>query len=292
MNDFTSFQTTFKNPVHVTGICLHSGVATDLTLTPAPVDTGIIFKRTDITDKDNLIKALYSNIVDTRMCSCFGNSVGATASLTEHLMATLHAYGISNAVIEIGGPEVPIMDGSAQNFVELFEKAGTVQQDAPRRFLKIKKNVSFTDDKGTTVELSPAEEGLTIDFEIDFKAPIIGHQQMSFHLNLENFKQQIAYARTFGLKQEIDMLHAMGLGKGGSLDNAVVVDNDTILNPDGLRDKLEFVRHKILDSVGDLYQANMPIIGNYKAAKSGHYHNNMILREVFKDPANFEIITL
>ncbi len=285
-------QTTFQNTVAMEGISLHSGIPSKAVLTPAPVDTGIVFRRTDITDKNNIIPALYTHIVDTKLCSCFGNADKVTVSLTEHLMAALHAFGITNAFIDVTGPEVPILDGCANRFVDYFEQAGVAVQDAPRRFLKIKKAVPFTDDKGNTVLLSPAEEGLSIHFEIDFPAKSIGHQEYAFQMSLENFKNQIAYARTFGQKQEIEMLRSMGLARGGSLDNAVLVDNDTIVNPDGLRDKLEFVRHKILDAVGDLYQSGMPLIASYSASKTGHYHNNMILREVFKDNSNFEIITL
>lgn len=288
--DLSIYQTTFENIVSMEGIALHAGVPATAVLNPAPVNTGIVFRRTDIKDKNNVIPATYMNIVDTRLCSCFGNGDGATVSLSEHLMATLHAFGITNAFIDITGPEVPILDGCANGYVKYFEQAGIAQQSEKRRILKIKKEVSFVDDKGNKIVIMPAEYGFTVDFEIDFPAKSIGHQQLKFEMGLENFKNEIAYARTFGQKQEIDMLRSMGLARGGSLENAVLVDGDTIVNPDGLRNPLEFVRHKILDCVGDLYQAGMPIVGSVKASKTGHYHNNMLLREVFKDEENYEIL--
>ena len=288
--DLSIYQTTFKNIVSMEGIALHAGVPATAVLNPAPVNTGIVFRRTDIKDKNNVIPATYMNIVDTRLCSCFGNGDGATVSLSEHLMATLHAFGITNAFIDITGPEVPILDGCANGYVKYFEQAGVAQQSEKRRILKIKKEISFVDDKGNKIVIMPTEQGFTVDFEIDFPAKSIGHQQLKFEMGLENFKKEIAYARTFGQKQEIDMLRSMGLARGGSLENAVLVDGDTIVNSDGLRNPLEFVRHKILDCVGDLYQAGMPIIGSVKASKTGHYHNNMLLREVFKDEENYEIL--
>ena len=291
-SSLSAYQTTFAKSISMEGVALHAGVPATAVLNPAPIDTGIVFKRIDIQDKNNIVPALYTNIVDTRLCSCFGNSEGATVSLTEHLMATLHAYGITNAFIDVTGPEIPVLDGCANKFAEYVEQAGIQEQSAKRRILKIKQKVSFQDDKGNLIYIEPAENGFTVDFEIDFPAKSIGHQQFTFKMSLENFKNEIAYARTFGQKQEIEMLRSMGLARGGSLDNAVLVDNDTIVNPEGLRDPLEFVRHKILDCTGDLYQAGMPIIGSVKASKTGHYHNNMLLREIFKNPDNYAIINM
>ena len=290
--ELSKYQTTFQKSVSMDGIALHAGVPASAILNSAPVNTGIVFRRQDIKDKNNIVPALYTNIVDTRLCSCFGNADGVTVSLTEHLMATLHAFGITNAFIDVTGPEVPILDGCANGYVKYFEQAGIEEQNEKKRILKIKKEVTFTDDKGNKILIQPAEYGFTVDFEIDFPAKSIGYQHLTFEMSLENFKNEIAYARTFGQKQEIEMLRSMGLARGGSLENAVLVDNDTIVNPEGLRDPLEFVRHKILDCVGDLYQAGMPIIGSVKASKTGHFHNNMLLREVFKDESNYEVIVL
>lgn len=284
------FEKTLKKELMAEGVGIHSGARATITLKPAPAGTGLIFKRTDVTDKDNIIRADYLHVGDTRLCSCFANKDGVLVSTAEHLMAALHAFGITNAYIELSGPEIPIMDGSAKDFIDLFEEAGVVDLEKPQRFLKIKKEVIFTDDKGITVSIKPSEKDFTIDFDIDFAAKAIGHQAFIFTLSLDAFKEQIGFARTFGQMQEVQMLHSMGLGRGGSLDNTVIVDNDKILNPNGLRDSLEFVRHKILDTVGDLFQANMPIIGYFTGSKSGHYHNNMLLREIFKNPENYEII--
>jgi len=286
------YERTFKNEVVAEGVGIHSGAKATICLKPAPVGTGLVFIRTDISDKKNIIPADYLHVADTRLCSCFANEDSISVSTAEHLMAALHAFAITNAYIELSGPEIPIMDGSAKDFISLFENAGIENQDMIQKALKIKKEVVFTDDKGICVSFLPAEEPLTIDFEIDFPAKAIGKQNLKFQLSLEAFKEQICYARTFGQMQEVQMLHAMGLGRGGSLENTIIVDNDKILNPNGLRDSLEFVRHKILDTVGDLYQAGMPIIATFKGAKSGHYHNNMLLREVFKNPENYEIIEL
>lgn len=288
----TNFERTFKNEVIGEGVGIHSGAKATIVLKPAPAGTGLIFKRTDITDKDNMIPADYLHVGDTKLCSCFANKDGVSVSTAEHLMAALNAFGVTNAYIELSGPEIPIMDGSAKDFVELFENAGIQDLEKPQKALKIKKEVTFTDDKGICVSIKPAEKDLTIDFDIDFAAKAIGHQAFIFTLSLDAFKEQIGFARTFGQMQEVQMLHAMGLGRGGSLENTVIVDNDKILNPKGLRDNLEFVRHKILDTVGDLFQAGMPIIGYFKGSKSGHYHNNMLLREVFKSPENYEIVEL
>ncbi len=292
MSAYQFCERTFKTTIQGTGVGIHSGAPATITLTPAEVGTGLVFRRTDITDKNNVIPADYLHVADTKLCSCFANEAGVSVSTAEHLMGALNAYGITNAFIDINGPEIPIMDGSAADFIDLFEKAGIEEQNAPQKALKIKKEVTFTDDKGISVSIRPADKDFTVEFEIDFAAKIIGHQAMTFTMSLDNFKKQISFARTFGQMQEVQMLHAMGLGRGGNLDNTVIVDADKVLNPNGLRDELEFVRHKILDTVGDLYQAGMPIIGYFKGCKSGHYHNNMILREVFKDPDNYEIIDL
>ena len=286
------YERTFKKEIVAEGVGIHSGAKAIICLKPAPVGNGLVFIRTDITDKKNTIPADYLHVADTRLCSCFANEEGVSVSTAEHVMAALHAFGITNAYIEISGPEIPIMDGSAKDFISLFEDAGIENQTAIQKALKIKKDVVFTDDKGISVSFSPAETPLTIDFDIDFPAKAIGKQNLKFQLSLDSFKEQICFARTFGQMQEVQMLHSMGLGRGGSLDNTVIVDNDKILNPNGLRDSLEFVRHKILDTVGDLYQAGMPIIANFKGSKSGHYHNNMLLKEVFKNPENYEIIEL
>lgn len=293
LSPYKHCETTLQNAIPCTGIGLHGGQKIRMCLKPAPVGTGIVFCRTDVTDKDNLIPAIYTAVVDTQMCSCLGNQDGVTVSTIEHLMGALAGFGLTNVMIELDGPEVPVMDGSAKDFVTLIECAGIVRQDAPQKAIKILKEVSFEDDKGCSVCLYPAEEGLAIDFMIDFKqSRAIGRQEYSVKLSPRSFKDHIAYARTFGFAAEVDMLRSMGLAKGGSLDNAVVVDGDTVVNKEGLRSENEFVVHKTLDAVGDLYQLGMPIIGHFAGAKSGHYHTNMLLRKLMADRTAYEIVDL
>lgn len=296
INSLTSYkyaQKTFQNPISCVGIGLHSGVKVNMRLCPADVDTGIVFKRVDVKDKDNLIPATYGYIVDTRLNSRIGNKAGVTVSMIEHLMAALSGYGISNAVIEIDAAEVPVLDGSASDYVTLFDCAGIMVQDAPLKALKIKKEVAFDDGKGANVVLYPSDEGLSLDFMIDFpKTKAIGRQEYSIQLSERVFKDSVAYARTFGFVQEIDALRKMGLARGGSLENAIGVDGDKVINPEGLRSENEFVVHKTLDAVGDLYQAGMPIIGHFCGVKSGHYHTNALLRQVMADEANYEIVEM
>lgn len=283
---------TLQNPIPCVGVGLHGGQRVRMTLKPAPAGTGIVFKRTDITDKDNLIPALYANIVDTRMCSCLGNKAGATVSTIEHLMAALSGFGITNALIELDAPEIPVMDGSAQDFVTLIACAGVMEQDAPQRAIKILKDICYADEKGE-VCLYPAESGLSIDFMIDFKqSRAIGWQEYSITLSERSFRDAVAHARTFGFLHEVEALRANGLARGGSLDNVVVVDGDTVMNPEGLRSENEFVVHKTLDAVGDLYQAGLPIIGHFSGVKSGHAHTNALLRKLMADPSAYEVVTL
>ena len=293
LSEFKYKQTTIQNPISCVGVGVHSGKKAVLNLKPAEIDTGIVFCRTDVTDKNNLIKASYENVVDTKMCTCIGNKEGVTVSTIEHLMGAISGYGITNLLVEIDGPEVPIMDGSAQDFLTLFDCAGVLEQDAPLRAVKILKEVSFADGKGAEVCLEPADEGLELNFVIDFKqTKAIGRQEYSIKLTKDSFKESIAYGRTFGFLTEVEMLRAMGLGKGGSLENAVVVDGDTVMNPEGLRSENEFVVHKTLDAVGDLYQLGMPVIGRFFGTKSGHMHTNTLLRQLMADPSAYQIVTM
>jgi UDP-3-O-[3-hydroxymyristoyl] N-acetylglucosamine deacetylase len=285
-------QKTFRNSIYCVGVGVHSGKKATMIFHPAPVDHGIVFRRTDVVGKDNLIPAKYNYIVDTRLCSCLGNKDGVTVSTIEHVMAALNAYGVSNALIDIDGPEVPIMDGSAADFVFLIESAGLIPQGVPQKALKIKKEVSL-EQNNIKVSLKPSdEEGLFINFDIDFPSKAIGKEAFSLEMTKENFKEMISFARTFGFLKEIEMLRSMGLGRGGSLENAIVVDGDSILNPEGLKAKDEFVRHKILDAVGDLYQVGLPIIGIFEGHFSGHAHTNQLLRKLFEDETAYEIIDL
>lgn len=287
--DATICQKTLKSAISCTGIGLHSGNKVSMTLKPAEADTGIVFRRADVGGEGVEIPGTFDSVVDTRMCTTIG-SAGKTISTVEHLMAALAGAGIDNAIIEVGGPEVPVMDGSAAPFLFLIECAGVAELDAPRKALRIKKAVEVREDD-KLARIAPGE-GFALDFEIDFSNPVIGQQSMSVGLTSGVFKDEIARARTFGFLHEAEALWAAGLAKGASLDNAVVVSGDKVMNDDGLRFEDECVRHKILDAVGDLYMAGMPIIGHYNGTRASHALNNALLREVFADSANYEIVDM
>lgn len=274
-------QTTLLNTISCTGIGLHSGSAVTLTLRPAPVDHGIVFVRVDL-GGDNVIPALYDRVVDTRLCTVIGNDEGATIGTIEHLMSALRGCGIDNAVVELNGPEVPIMDGSAQPFVELIEKSGTREQPQPRRAIQVLKEI-VVEENGKIARLSPAN-GFIFGGEIEFAHPSIGTQTFQTRLVNGNFRHDIASARTFGFAQEVEMMRQKGLARGGSLDNAIVLSETSVLNIEGLRFDDEFIRHKLLDAIGDLYLAGGPILGAYDGFKAGHAMNNAVLRKLFATP--------
>ncbi len=276
-------QRTLKNAINCTGIALHAGTKVTMTLRPGEPDSGIVFRRTDIAGGAAIIPATWDHVVDTRMCTMLGNSHGVTVCTVEHVMAALAGCRIDNAVIEVDGPEVPIMDGSAAPFVFLVECAGVVEQDAPRLYIRVLKPVSIVDD-GHAVSLTPTVgKGLSASFEIDFDSPLVARQSISIGLTEGVFKDALARARTFGFLTDVERMRAAGLARGGSLDNAVVIGGDRILNEEGLRFADEFVRHKILDVVGDLYLAGGPIIGHFDGVCSGHSANNRLLRALFDD---------
>lgn len=281
-------QKTLKEPLSLKGIGLHSGVNVNLTINPAPADSGIVFRRVDVDGKPE-IKALYSNIVDTRNCSCLGDKAGNLVSTIEHVMSALYAAGIDNALIDVDNKELPIMDGSAKVFFDALKKAEKVEQNAARKYLKIKKEVSFSDEKGNTVKLLPSDK-LSVEFEIEFPSKIVGHQVFDNEITPEVFEREISPCRTFCEKYQVDYLQSVGLAKGGSLDNAVVLDGETVMNPGGLRLKNECVNHKVLDAVGDLYTSGYYILGRMVASKTGHFHSNELLKVLFKDSSNYEIV--
>ncbi len=285
-----ALQQTLKSKISCSGTGLHSGVNVSMTLLPAPPNTGIIFRRTD-TDGNGLeVAALVENVVDDRMCTTLGDGEGATIATVEHLMAALCGCGIDNLYVEVEGSELPIMDGSAAPFVFLIECAGIVEQDALRRVIEILKPVRV-EDEDRLAELSPGD-GFSVDFEIEFESDAIGQQDMSVEMVNGTFKGELSRARTFGFIEEVDQLRAMGLALGGSLDNAVVVSGNEVLNEDGLRYKDEFVRHKILDCVGDLYLAGAPIIGHFKGHRSGHALNHSVLRSLLADQGSWRYTTV
>lgn len=282
-------QQTLAKPVKMKGIGLHSGCEVNLTLNPASENFGIVFKRIDLPSKPE-IKALYSEIVDTRNCSCLGDKSGNLVSTIEHLMSALAIKGIDNVLIEVDNQELPIMDGSAKVFYDILKEVELVSQSAPRRYLQVVKEVSLSDDKGNTITLKPAEKGLHIKFEIEFPSKIVGHQEFDAEIDEDIFAKEIAPCRTFCEKYQVDYLKSIGLIKGGSLENAVVLDGETILNEGGFRVANECVNHKVLDAIGDLYTSGYPVIGKLKASRTGHYHTNELLKKLFADSANYKII--
>lgn len=280
------FQKTLKSSINCSGVALHSGAKVSMTLKPAAANSGIVFKRTDIVDGNPVIPATWDRVVDTRMCTVLGNEDGVTVGTVEHLLSALSGCRIDNAVIEINGPEVPVMDGSAAPFVFLFDCAGIEEQDVPRRAIRIKKEVSIQEGD-LTVTLSPSD-GMTFDFEIDFDSKAVSRQTISIGLVNGTYKREISRARTFGFLHEVEQLWEAGLAKGGSLENAVVVSGDKVLNEEGLRYDDEFVRHKVLDAIGDLYLAGGAILGAFNGVCSGHAANNRLLRALFADPEAWE----
>lgn len=275
-------QKTLKSRINCSGVGLHSGRRVMLTIGPAPVDTGIRFKRIDPAGLGAVIPARWDHVVDTKLCTVIGNENGVVVSTVEHLMAAFSGLGIDNATIEIDGPEVPIMDGSADAFVFLLECAGIVEQSAPRKRIRVLKTVSVGDEKASAT-LIPAPCA-SLDFALDFANPAIGRQEKSVRLGEDSFKRELSRARTFGFAEEVELLRKAGLARGGSLDNAIVIGTDRVLNREGLRYGDEFVRHKMLDAMGDLYLAGAGIEGRFLGARSGHALNNQLLRALFADP--------
>lgn len=274
-------QHTLKNAIHCSGVGLHSGAKVAMTLHPAPANHGIVFRRQDLPGQPELA-ARCENAVETPLCTTL-EADGVRVATIEHLMSGLAGCGVDNAVVELDGPEVPIMDGSAAPFVFLIECAGMVEQAVPRRAIRILKEIAI-EDGGRVAALRPGY-GFWVDFEIDFNSQVIARQSWSARLTRQQFKCELSRARTFGFLQEVDSLREMGLAQGGSLDNAVVVSHDGVMNEGGLRYDDEFVRHKVLDSLGDLYLAGAPIVGHFHAVKSGHAMNLRLLRALFADPS-------
>ena len=283
-------QQTLKTSISCQGVGLHGGVECVLTLKPAAADHGIVFKRTDISDKNPLVPARWDMVHDTTLCTRLQNSDGVAVSTVEHMMAALAGSQIDNALIEIDGPEVPIMDGSSKPFVQMIDRAGTAPIAAPRRAIRVLKPVS-AQDHNCRIEITP-DDHFSVKFEIDYNSAAITEKSLDVKLVNGTFNNTISGARTFGFMQDIDRLRAAGLGRGGNLDNVVVVDGDRILNEGGLRFKDEFVRHKILDCIGDLYLAGAPILGRVTASKSGHLFNNTLLRTLFADKTAWERVEM
>lgn len=289
LNSRSNHQRTLKSSIGCSGIGLHSGVRVAMKLHPAPVNTGIVFKRVDLVGGGSEIPARWDHIADSRMCTVLAAENGISVATVEHLMAACYGMGVDNALIELNGPEVPAMDGSAAPFVFLMECAGVVEQDTPRQAIRILKPVVYRNGS-KEVGLAPAEHGLTVDFEIQFTAAAVGHQSCQFSIGRDIFKSEISKSRTFGFLSDVTALREAGLARGGSLENAIVVDGDRILNEDGLRHSDEFVRHKALDAVGDLYLTGHRLIGHFHGVCSSHADTANLLRMVFADKANWDLV--
>lgn len=280
-------QRTLKAPINCTGIGLHSGSRVRMTLRPAPVDTGIVFIRTDLPAARAVIPARWDLVSDTRLCTLVSNEAKSGVGTVEHLMAALRAAEIDNLYVELDAPEVPVMDGSSAPFVFLIECAGIVAQPATRRVVRVLKDVRV-EEGDKIVSLSPAPMS-SFHAEIDFASSAIRRQQGSLLMVDGAFKAEVSRARTFGFLEEVEAMRAAGLARGGSLDNAVVISGDRVMNEGGLRYADEFVRHKILDAVGDLYMAGHQILGQFRGVRPGHAMNNKLLRTLFADPTAWRL---
>lgn len=281
-------QRTLANEAACSGIGLHSGETVRLRLGPAPENTGIAFIRTDLANGARRVAARWDTVVDTRLCTVIGNKAGTRVATIEHLMAALHAMGVDNAFVEIDRAEVPMMDGSSAPFVDLIESAGTVAQTSARKTIEILSPVEIVDGP-RFARLTPAPESrMTVDIAFD-RAPI-NSQKMEWTLSKEGFRRDISRARTFGFFEEVDQLRKLGLARGGSLDNAIVIKGDSVLNEGGLRYANEFARHKLLDALGDLALAGGVIKGHFEGHCSGHAMNNRLLRALFESPASWRYL--
>ena len=278
-------QQTIERPAVCAGIGVHSGEKARLVLKPAPVGTGVVFRRTDLDASDITIHAHADAVSDTRLGTTMTNEAGVSVAVVEHLMAALAGMGIDNLIIDIDGPEVPIMDGSSAVFCELLLQAGLKKQSAPRRRIRILEAVEIVDGPKRAT-LSPSDDSvLTLRARIEYDDSVIGIQQMALRLAPGMFARDLAFARTYGFARDVEMLRANGLARGGSLDNAVVLEDGAVMNPEGLRAEDEFVRHKMLDAVGDLMLAGAPIAGSYDAVQPGHALNNALVRKLLATPA-------
>jgi UDP-3-O-[3-hydroxymyristoyl] N-acetylglucosamine deacetylase len=291
---FAATQRTLKSAIDCVGRGVHSGLRAHLTLHPAPPGTGILFRRSDLPGAP-IIPARFDHVVDTVLCTVLGIADLPTVRVAtvEHVLAALRAVGVDNAVLEIDGPEMPIFDGSAEPFLFLIDCAGVRDQGVARRVLQILRPIRV-EDGAAFVELSPGDpaEELELAVSIDFPAPAIGKQTLSLGLSEASFRQELVRARTFAMAGDIARMQASGLALGGNLDNAVVVDGACVVNPGGLRMRDEFVRHKMLDAVGDIALAGAPVSGRYVGHRAGHRLNNAALRALFANPANWRMVSV
>ena len=286
-------QRTLKSLTKAVGVGLHSGQRVELTLRPAPPDTGIVFRRVDLPQPVNIAVSALA-VTDTRLASTISNG-NAKVFTVEHLMSACAGLGLDNLYIDITAEEVPILDGSASSFVFLLQSAGIELQNAPKRFVRVLKNVEVREGEGASTKwarLSPYD-GYKLSFEIDFDHPAVDStgQRVEFDMSSGSYTRDIARARTFGFTKDVEMMRANGLAMGGGLDNAIVMDDYKVLNSDGLRYNDEFVKHKILDAMGDLHLLGKPLLAAYSAFRSGHALNNKLLRELLAHPEAYEVVT-
>ena len=282
-------QKTIKNAVMFKGIALHSGLNVNICIKPADPNLGIIFKRVDLKD-NNLVYPNFMNVSNTSLNTTVENEYGVKVSTIEHLMGALFGLGIDNALIEIDNEEVPILDGSAKEFIKKITSSGIKISDAPIKIIKINKKIEFSNE-GRFISIEPSTLSLDIDFELRYKNEVIGNQRNKVKVYDDDLSD-IYNSRTFCLYEDIELIRKSGLAKGGSLDNAIVVKNKEILNPEGLRNKKEFVNHKILDCIGDLYTSGYRILASLICSQGGHYLTNQLLRKVFQNKENFSIIEI
>ena len=282
-------QKTVKNSISFSGIGLHSGVKVDICIRPSSPDSGIVFKRVDL-EKNNLIYPNFLNVSSTSLNTTIENEHGVKVSTIEHLMGALFGLGIDNALIEINNEEVPILDGSAKEFIKKILPTGLKISDAPIKVIKINQKVEFKDGE-RFISIQPSKLSLDIEFELKYKNKLIGNQKNKINV-YEDDLEEIFNSRTFCLYEDIEAIKKIGLAKGGSLDNAIVVKGDNILNENGLRNEKEFVNHKILDCIGDLYTTGYRIIGSVICSQGGHFLSNQLLRKIFENKDNFSIIEI
>jgi len=282
----SSYQKTINKPIKLTGIGLHNGINADLIIKPAKENFGIKFCRVDVTN-NNLISANFKNVIEPILCTKIANKNGVTVSTVEHLMAALYGEGIDNALIEVNASEIPILDGSASEFVEAIRAVGVKEQSALRQFIKVEKKIKIRDGE-KFISIEPSNNDLIIDFEIVYGNPLIRTRRKEFKLSQDKLTE-IYNSRTFCLYEDIDFIKSKGLAKGGSLDNAIVVKDHEILNDDGLRNRHEFVYHKILDCIGDLMLSGNRIIGHIITSQGGHALTNKLLLKFFSDKSNWSL---
>lgn len=283
-------QRTIAKAVSLTGIGLHSGAKVQVSFRPAPANTGLVYTRVDL-NPSVTIKCSADSVRDTQLCTALVNEQGVRISTVEHLTAALSALGIDNLYIDVNAPELPVMDGSAQPFIYLFGSTGIKELSESKKFFRVVRKVRV-ENEGKWAELTPSESGFHLDLQIDFNHPAMDKEKQHFAMNFtgEAFAHDVSRARTFCFMRDVEFMHSHNLALGGSLENAVVLDDHRVINPEGLRYEDEFVKHKLLDAIGDLYMDGHSILGNFKAYKTGHDLNNRLLRAFLSDSANYQII--